>query len=233
MCLTLQFFSLNFQLILLLILDNIYVKERIMNIFKCAHCRKGGKAACECTDDDDVKEEHMLTELVVKENQIDDYPIVVSNLRKSYGNVGVVNGINFTVKKGECFGLLGMNGAGKTTTFKMMTRDITMSNGEIYFNGIGCNKNRSQMKNLFGYCPQVDALNNFMTAYESLKFMALLRGLRHDQIDKEVKRIIEKTDLTKYENVRVSEYSGGTKRKLNTALAMVCSNKNHLTLQLS
>lgn len=69
----------------------------------------------------------------------------------------------------------------------------------------------------------MDALNDFMTAYESLKFMALLRGLEHDQIDKEVKRIIEKTDLIKYSDVRVSEYSGGTKRKLNTALAMVCS----------
>ncbi len=60
-----------------------------------------------------------------------------------------------------------------------------------------------------------------MTAYESLKFMALLRGLDHDQIDREVRQIIEKTDLTKYAHVRVSEYSGGTKRKLNTALAMV------------
>lgn len=73
----------------------------------------------------------------------------------------------------------------------------------------------------------MDALNEFMTAYESLKFMALLRGLEHHQIDKEVKRIIEKTDLSKYADVRVSEYSGGTKRKLNTALAMVCSIKNH------
>lgn len=115
-----------------------------MNIVKCVHCRKIGKAADECTDDD-VKEEHKLTDLVVKENQIEDYPIVVSNLRKCYGNVSAVNGINFTVKKGECFGLLGMNGAGKTTTFKMMTRDITMSNGEIYFNGIGSNNANNQV----------------------------------------------------------------------------------------
>lgn len=69
----------------------------------------------------------------------------------------------------------------------------------------------------------MDALNNFMTAYESLKFMALLRGLKSDDVDREVKRIIEKTDLGMYTNVRVSDYSGGTKRKLNTALAMVRS----------
>lgn len=122
------------------------MKERIINFVKCAYCRRGGKAACECTNDDDVKEEHKLTELVVKENQIEEYPIVVSNLRKSYGNVNAVNGINFTVKKGECFGLLGMNGAGKTTTFKMMTKDITMSNGEIYFNGVGCKKTNDQVR---------------------------------------------------------------------------------------
>ncbi|XP_037035767.1 ATP-binding cassette sub-family A member 3 isoform X2 [Bradysia coprophila] len=207
-------------LFLLLVLENIYIKERILNVLKCTQCRKGSKASVDVTDDD-VKEEHKLTELVVKENQIEEYPIVVSNLQKCYGDVNAVNGINFTVKKGECFGLLGMNGAGKTTTFKMMTRDITMSNGEIYFNGIGCNKTNGQANNVFGYCPQVDALDDFMTAYESLKFMALMRGLDGDRIDKEVKLIMEKTDLTKYANVRVSEYSGGTKRKLNTALAMI------------
>lgn len=87
------------------------------------------------------------------------------------------------------------------------------------------------MKSAFGYCPQVDALNEFMTAYESLKFMALLRGLQHHQIDKEVKHIMEKTDLSKYADVRVSEYSGGTKRKLNTALAMVGSMKKKISLE--
>lgn len=80
---------------------------------------------------------------------------------------------------------------------------------------------------MFGYCPQVDALDDFMTAYESLKFMALLRGLDGDRIDREVKLIMEKTDLTKYADVRVSEYSGGTKRKLNTAMAMVSTQLNY------
>ncbi len=141
------FLQISLQLILLFILENIYAKERILNGLKCSQCRKGGKPASECTDnDDDVREEHKLTELVLKDkDQIDAYPLVVSNLQKSYGNVSAVNGINFMVKKGECFGLLGMNGAGKTTTFKMMTRDITMSNGEIYFNGIGCNKTKNEV----------------------------------------------------------------------------------------
>ncbi|KAJ6637353.1 Phospholipid-transporting ATPase ABCA3 [Pseudolycoriella hygida] len=207
------------MVILLFILENIYVKESIINFVKCVRCRRGGKTTSERCNDDDVREELRLTESVLKENHIDDYPVVVANLQKCYGNVGAVNGINFTVKKGECFGLLGMNGAGKTTTFKMMTRDITMSDGEIYFNGVACKKGANQ--NVFGYCPQVDALDDFMTAYESLKFMGLLRGLDYSHIDKEVKRIIEKTDLSKYTDVRVSEYSGGTKRKLSTALAMI------------
>lgn len=119
------FYFFLFQLFLLLILENIYAMERIINFLKCVHCRKGGKAACECTDDD-VKEEHKLTELVVKDNQIEDYPIVVSNLQKSYGNVNAVNGINFTVKKGECFGLLGMNGAGSgNDLLSQMSIDVT------------------------------------------------------------------------------------------------------------
>lgn len=89
----------------------MYVREKILNFFKCMQCRRSKKLESECTDDD-VKEEYKLTERVVKEKQIGDYPLVVKNLQKSYGNVSAVNGINFAVQKGECFGLLGMNGAG-------------------------------------------------------------------------------------------------------------------------
>lgn len=103
-------------------------------MLKCVHCRTY----------DDTNEEFEPTK-IVKEIQIADHPVVVSNLQKCYGNVSVVKGINFTVRKGDCFGLLGMNASGKTTTFKMMTRDITMSNGEIHFNGIGYNKTNNQV----------------------------------------------------------------------------------------
>lgn len=74
---------------------------------------------------------------------------------------------------------------------------------------------------MLGYCPQVDALNLFMTAYESLKYMALLRGSLSSGLDKRVMQMLRKTDLEQYKNVMCGKFSGGTKRKLNTAMAMV------------
>ena len=74
---------------------------------------------------------------------------------------------------------------------------------------------------MFGYCPQTDALNGFMTAFETMKYMALIRGTPLSQVTNDVYRLLNKTDLIKYAHVPVKFYSGGTKRKLNTALAMV------------
>lgn len=79
-----------------------------------------------------------------------------------------------------------------------------------------------QYKTLFGYCPQVDALNSYMTAYEILKYMAWIRGTPRHRIHKEVEKWLKRMDLTRYKHVTIQCYSGGTKRKLNTAIAMVC-----------
>lgn len=76
---------------------------------------------------------------------------------------------------------------------------------------------------MFGYCPQIDALNTFMTPYETIKFMAMMRGTALSEIDADVRLLLKNTDLESYTNVKVQNLSGGTKRKLNTAMAMVSS----------
>lgn len=78
-----------------------------------------------------------------------------------------------------------------------------------------------QYKTLFGYCPQVDALNSYMTAYEILKYMAWIRGTPRQRIHREVDNWLKRMDLVRYKNTKIKFYSGGTKRKLNTAIAMV------------
>lgn len=78
-----------------------------------------------------------------------------------------------------------------------------------------------QYKNLFGYCPQVDALNGYMTAYEILKYMAWIRGTPSHKLRAVVDKWLTEVDLMKYRDVKIKHYSGGTKRKLNTAIAMV------------
>lgn len=168
-----------------------------------------------------VEKERDQTDAVVKEAKVSDYAIVVTQLRKLYDGFPAVCGLDFAVKRGECFGLLGMNGAGKTTTFKMMTRDLPITNGDIYFKGLSSRKQASRYRMQFGYCPQVDALNGWMTAYETLKYMAIARGVCWRDLDADIRRLLRNMDLEAYADIVVSKYSGGTKRKLNTAMAMV------------
>lgn len=122
---------------------------------------------------------------------------------------------------GDCFGLLGMNGAGKTTIFKMMTCDLTITNGEIYFNGVSSIKHPNKSKFMSGYCPQIEALNTFMTGYETIKYISMIRGIPFNRLHTDVMKLLEKTDLLAYAHVPIKLYSGGTKRKLNTAIAIV------------
>lgn len=163
-----------------------------------------------------------------------DYPLVVRNLYKYYKPHPAVSGLSFAVHKKECFGLLGVNGAGKTTTFEMIAANNTISAGSIQIEGIDQQLKRKQYCYQFGYCPQDDCLNEFMTAYQMLKFMALLRGVCTigsctsvddnscaNILEAEIDYWLTRLDLRKYRNVQVRHYSGGTKRKLQTATAMV------------
>jgi ATP-binding cassette, subfamily A (ABC1), member 3 len=122
---------------------------------------------------------------------------------------------------GECFGLLGMNGAGKTTTFNMMTLCETLSDGTIEVNDLCSTADKYEYKSQFGYCPQVDALNPLMTAYEILKYFAWIRGVPRHMLANTVDYWLKRVDIDEFRDKQVQFYSGGTKRKLNTAVAMV------------
>ncbi|KAM8881267.1 phospholipid-transporting ATPase ABCA1 isoform 2-T2 [Synchiropus picturatus] len=125
------------------------------------------------------------------------------------------------VPAAECFGLLGINGAGKTTTFKMLTGDIPVSSGEAFLNGYSIRTEMRDVHQNMGYCPQFDAINDLLTGQEHLEFYARLRGVP----EKEVKMVadwgIQKLGLIKYANKPAGTYSGGNKRKLSTAIALI------------
>lgn len=222
------------QFILVFVFESLNRREKFRRLFLFSCFSKAkkeknkngtdsndGAIQLRCVVNEKVQEEKVLTQTLVRDRKLDDYAIIVSNLHKSYENVNAVNGIDFVVKKGECFGLLGINGAGKTTTFKMLTHDTTVSKGDIFINGQSVHDETAVYKSLFGYCPQVDALNNYMTAYEILKYMAWIRGVPRRKLGREVEKWLKRVDLVKYKNVKIKYYSGGTKRKLNTAIAMV------------
>ena len=132
-----------------------------------------------------------------------------------------VAGISLGIPNGECFGLLGVNGAGKTTTFSILTGDITMTSGTAIIGGNDIRTSLKAVRQGLGYCPQFDALIERMTARELLWMYARLRGVPEDQISEVVDSEIRRLDLLQYANKRCGTYSGGVKRKLSTAIAMV------------
>ncbi|XP_078074970.1 retinal-specific phospholipid-transporting ATPase ABCA4 [Mustelus asterias] len=132
-----------------------------------------------------------------------------------------VDRISVGVRPGECFGLLGVNGAGKTTTFKMLTGDIDPSSGEASIAGYSIHTQIDDVHQNMGYCPQFDAIDDLLTGREHLLLYARLRGVPEDEIDRVADWGIEKLDLAEYANQTAGTYSGGNKRKLSTAIALI------------
>ena len=158
-----------------------------------------------------------------------DYAVKVKNMQKIYNNnccskptIGVKN-ISFTVEYGECFGLLGLNGAGKTTIFKAITEEHAPSHGSIYVNGLNIMQHFDEVKLMFGYCPQFDAIFPYMTVYENLEFYSKIKGVAPDKLSQIIKAMIESMTLTKYTNKLAGRLSGGNKRKLSVAISMICN----------
>ncbi|KAH9502477.1 ATP-binding cassette sub- A member 12 [Bulinus truncatus] len=115
----------------------------------------------------------------------------------------------------KCFGLLGVNGAGKTTTFRMLTGDIVPESGIVTLKG------KRNFKQDIGYCPQEGGLDEYLTAEEMLYFHARLRGFNLAQTKPLVTELLDQLSLTQYAQRAVHTYSGGTKRKLSLAIALL------------
>ncbi|CAB1326821.1 unnamed protein product, partial [Coregonus sp. 'balchen'] len=125
------------------------------------------------------------------------------------------------VPAGECFGLLGVNGAGKTTTFKMLTGDTDVSSGEATVAGYSILSDMLDVHQNMGYCPQFDAIDDLLTGREHLYLYARLRGVPESDISRVAEWGIQKLGLSEYAGRCAGTYSGGNKRKLSTAIAMI------------
>ncbi|XP_062844042.1 retinal-specific phospholipid-transporting ATPase ABCA4 isoform X2 [Trichomycterus rosablanca] len=170
-------------------------------------------------EDDDVAQERQRIY-----NQTTNTDLVhIRDLTKRY--VGrrrpAVDRICVGVPPGECFGLLGVNGAGKTTTFKMLTGDTDLTSGEALVSGYSVLTNILDVHQNMGYCPQFDAIDDLLTGQEHLYLYARLRGVPESQISRVAQWCVEKIGLVEYASRCAGTYSGGNKRKLSTAIAMI------------
>ena len=147
--------------------------------------------------------------------------IRVENLAKRFGDVRAVDGVSFEVRDGEIYGLLGPNGAGKTTTFSMLSGLLRPDSGRVTYGGLDLAAEPDRVKRLLGVVPQEVAVYEELTARENLRFWGGLYGLSGAALDRAVDRSLEDVGLTGRSREPVKRFSGGMKRRLNMAVALV------------
>jgi ABC-2 type transport system ATP-binding protein len=143
------------------------------------------------------------------------------NVRKSYGTQQAVKGISFAIRAGETLGLLGPNGAGKTTTVSMIAGLITPDSGEVQLDGRSFGGDTDPLKARIGLVPQDLALFEDLSALENLSLFGALYGLKGAALDGATAEALSFTGLTDRAKDKVKTFSGGMKRRLNLAAALL------------
>jgi lipooligosaccharide transport system ATP-binding protein len=142
-------------------------------------------------------------------------------LAKSYGDFTAVNGIDFDVRRGESFGFLGPNGAGKSTTMRIIAATLTRSGGELTILGKDPALKGPEIKAHLGVVPQADNLDNALTVEENLYIYGRYFGLSKKFIRAKIEDLLEFAQLEEKRSVKVEALSGGMKRRLTIARALV------------
>ncbi len=148
------------------------------------------------------------------------YAIRTENLIKRYKDKTAVDGLTLSVKEGELIALLGVNGAGKTTTVKMLTCLTKLTEGRAEIMGHDIAKEPDEVKRSVGVSPQDTSVAENLTVKENLEFMAAIY-LPKDKADAAVTRTIEAFGLGEFRNKKAKLLSGGYKRKLSIAMAVI------------
>ena len=150
--------------------------------------------------------------------------INVENVSKSYGTLKAVSNLSFSVERGTCFGMLGPNGAGKTTMSKMLYGNILRDNPEqstISVLGYDPLYNELEIKSLAGIVPQEDNLDLELSVEQNLFIYARFYGLKRKEISKRIDELLEFMELTEKKKSRIRDLSGGMKRRLIIARALI------------
>lgn len=146
--------------------------------------------------------------------------IKIRNLSKSFGKKEVLKNVNLTFENGM-YGLLGPNGAGKTTLMRILTTLLSSNSGEIKFDNIDI-KEKSKIREIIGYLPQEFSMYGHMTCFEALDYIGVLSGIKNKSLRREkVERLLEEVNLLENKKTRVRALSGGMRRRLGIAQALI------------
>ncbi|HUW67552.1 MAG TPA: ABC transporter ATP-binding protein [Candidatus Nanoarchaeia archaeon] len=153
---------------------------------------------------------------------MNDLPIItVENLVKKYNGHTAVDGVSFDINRGEIFGLLGPNGAGKSTLISMMCCLLESTSGKIIIEGFDIEKEFFEIKKIIGVVPQEISLYHTLTAQENLLFYGKIYGLSGASLKNRVETLLEMVGLTDRAHDIIEGYSGGMKRRINIAVALL------------
>ena len=145
----------------------------------------------------------------------------VDSLRKTYGGTEVVAGLSFAVEAGRCFGLLGPNGAGKTTTLRLCLGLTAPDSGAVSLNGYTIPADAQKARARVGVVPQFDNLDPDFTCAENLLVFGRYFGMKDADIRARIPELLEFASLGSKADARISSLSGGMKRRLTLARALV------------
>ncbi len=147
--------------------------------------------------------------------------VIARKLSKYYGHLKAVDSIDFEISKGECFGFLGPNGAGKTTVMRMIYCFMPPSSGELKIFDIDISEKPSLIKSRIGVMPQEDNLDPDLSVFENLIVYARYFDIPKKESIKLIKELLEFVDLKEKERVNIRSLSGGMKRRLLLARALI------------
>lgn len=147
--------------------------------------------------------------------------LTAENLHKRFNEHKAVNGISFTILKGEIFGLLGPNGAGKTTTIRILSTVLEPDTGDVTVGGYSIRNNADIVRRLIGVCPQELALYEDLSALDNLLFFGRMVGLNGREAKSQATANLELMGLADRARGKVEKFSGGMKRRINLSIALM------------
>jgi ABC-2 type transport system ATP-binding protein len=147
--------------------------------------------------------------------------LIAQDLHKSFDDHKAVNGVSFTIHKGEIFGLLGPNGAGKTTTIRMLSTVLEPDSGDAMIGGYSIRHNADAVRHLIGVCPQELALYPEFSALDNLVFFGRMAGLKGQEAHTQAMAHLKLMGLVERAKGKVDKFSGGMKRRINLAISLM------------
>lgn len=147
--------------------------------------------------------------------------VKVDNITKRFNDKLILDNISFHVKSGDIFGLIGPNGAGKSTLINIMSGIIKPNSGDVMLGGHSILNDVVEAKKLIGLVPQELALMDVFSAYDNLMYFGAYYGLSGKLLKDRINMALEVTGLTERKKDKVKKFSGGMKRRLNLAAAII------------